>query len=177
LASAQWYVELDPARTTIDFRLKATLHSVDGRLPVISGSLVLDPATGAVAGVIVANATGAKTGNTSRDEKMHAKVLQSAEHPRIVFTPRSFEGDLPPEGPGALRIAGEMELLGTTHLVTLPVDVEIVGDEFTADARLEVPYVEWGLQDPSTFVLRVAKVVQVTLHAEGSVSEANQPGS
>ncbi len=177
LAAAQWNVELDPARTTINFRLKATLHSVDGRLPVISGSLELDPSTGAVDGAIVADATGAETGNRSRDEKMHARVLRSPAHPHVTFTPRSFEGDLPSEGFGRLTLVGAIELLGTAHPVSLPVNVEILGDGFTAEAQFDVPYVRWGLDDPSTFVLRVAKTVQVTLRAEGSISRAAEPSA
>lgn len=176
VASAQWHVELDPAQTTIAFTLKATLHSVDGRLPVIPGSLVFDPATGAVNGTIVADARSAETGNTSRDEKMHTQVLRSAEHPRIVFTPRSFEGDLPSEGSAKLKLIGEMELVGVSHPVNLPVHVEILGDGFTADAQLDVPYVEWGLDNPSTFLLRVAKVVQVTIHAEGLMTGSTDSG-
>jgi len=55
------------------------------------------------------------------------------------------------------------------ELDAIPLRVEIVGGRFTAVSSLEIPYVEWGLEDPSTFLLRVAKVVEVTVAAEGTV--------
>lgn len=35
--------------------------------------------------------------------------------------------------------------------------------------RFEIPYVEWGLDDPSTFILRVAKEVRVTIETAGTI--------
>ena len=46
---------------------------------------------------------------------------------------------------------------------------EIADGRFTASTEFEIPYVEWGLDDPSTFVLRVAKEVQVMIEAEGTI--------
>jgi len=38
------------------------------------------------------------------------------------------------------------------------------------EARFRVPYVEWGMRDVSSFVLRVAKDVEVSVRAEGRFS-------
>ncbi|MCJ7754614.1 MAG: hypothetical protein MUP13_08620, partial [Thermoanaerobaculales bacterium] len=54
--AAEWRVDLDPERTQVTFTLKATLHTVDGTAQLASGSLVIDPETGAVAGEIVVDA-------------------------------------------------------------------------------------------------------------------------
>jgi hypothetical protein len=62
-----------------------------------------------------------------------------------------------------------MEILGQAHEITIPLKIQIVDDRFTATGDFEVPYVTWGLTDPSTFVLRVAKVVTVSTSAEGTI--------
>lgn len=171
--AAEWRVELDPAATSIRFTLGATLHTVDGRVSLFSGSLRLDPETGAVAGEIVVEAASADTGNTSRDEDMHAKVLKSGTYPRIVLRPERLEGELEAQGTSAVQLEGRMELAGTTHEITIPVDVTVDGSSFSATAEFTVPYVEWGLEDPSKLLLRVAKVVHLTVAAEGSVAVAD----
>ena len=54
-----------------------------------------------------------------------------------------------------------MSIHGATHPVTLVARVERDGADITASSSLTVPYVAWGLEDPSVFVLRVAKEVEV----------------
>jgi hypothetical protein len=60
-----------------------------------------------------------------------------------------------------------MEIIGVEHPMTVPVEVSIA--DKTARASFTVPYVEWGLEDPSTFVLRVGKEVPVTVTARITV--------
>ena len=48
--------------------------------------------------------------------------------------------------------------------------VEASGDELSAETAFEIPYVEWGMKDPSFLFLRVAKVVEVKVSATGSLS-------
>jgi hypothetical protein len=75
-----------------------------------------------------------------------------------------------------VTLHGEREILGQSHEIGIPSHIEIDGGHFTASFEFEIPYVDWGLEDPSTFVLRVAKVVQVTVTARGTVGipEATQ---
>lgn len=162
-------IELEPQTSSVGFTLKATLHSVHGNAEVTSGSLTLDTDNGAMSGEIVVDAVSADTGNKKRDKKMHAKVLRSADHGRIVLGVQRLEGELALTGVSNVALLGEMALLGQPHPVRIPLRIEIVDDRFTASGEFEVPYVEWGLEDPSTFVLRVAKEVQVTVEAKGTI--------
>ena len=175
VSAAGWQVDLDPERTTVSFTLKATMHTVHGTANLATGSLVIDPDSGAVDGEIVIDAPSTETGNGSRDKKMHRKVLVTADNPRIVLRIRSLEGHLALEGASEVTLHGEIEILGQPHEIAIPLQVEIDGEDFTAHAGFEIPYVEWGLKDPSTFVLRVAKEVQVVIEAEGTIIVTDEP--
>ena len=167
--AAEWQIELDPLRTIVSFTLKATMHSVHGTAAATSAEINFDPDTGMATGEIVIDATSAETGNHSRDKKMHRKVLVTVDHPQIVLRIRSLQGHLTLEGTSEVTLHGEIEILGQPHEIGIPLQVTIDGGDFTAKAEFEIPYVEWGLKDPSTFVLRVAKEVQVVIEAAGTI--------
>jgi len=172
-AAAELQVELDPELTSIAFRLQATMHSVHGSAATASGSLRLSTESGVMAGEVTVDATTAETGNTKRDKKMHRKVLRTADHSRIVLRAQRLEGELARHGTSDVTLYGEIEILGKSHEIAIPFQIQIEGERFTAKTEFEIPYVEWGLEDPSTFVLRVAKVVEVTVKAEGTILEAD----
>ena len=123
-----------------------------------------------MSGEVVVDAISADTGNTKRDKKMHAKVLRSAEHSRILLRPHRLEGNLATAGPSEVTLHGDMVILGQPHEVHIPLRIEVIDGRFTAEADFEIPYVDWGLDDPSTFVLWVAKVVEVKVVAKGSIT-------
>lgn len=71
---------------------------------------------------------------------------------------------------------GTFQLHGQEHEMTVPVSVERgANGRFQADAHFAVPYVQWRLKNPSTFVLRVSDTVQLEIHAAGRISEAAAP--
>jgi polyisoprenoid-binding protein YceI len=129
----------------------------------------LETESGIATGEVTIDATTAQTGNKKRDKKMHAKVLRTADHPRIVLRPRRLEGPLAQPGASDVILHGEIEILGLSHEIAIPLHIEIDDGHYTANGEFEIPYVEWGLEDPSTFVLRVAKTVHVTIEAAGTI--------
>jgi phage host-nuclease inhibitor protein Gam len=48
--------------------------------------------------------------------------------------------------------------------------IHIDGSNLTATTHFTVPYVKWGLKDPSIFILKVAKEVDIDLKLVGRVS-------
>lgn len=170
--AAEWRVELDPAATTISFELGATLHTVHGTARLSEGWLVLDPDSGAVSGRIAVDATSLETAHQGRDTKMHEKVLESDEYPEMAFLPRSMSGELKGEGASRLTLDGAFAIHGEEHPLSVEVLVRVEGDSLRAEVELEVPYVLWGLEDPSKFVLRVAKEVQVRIEGVGRLTPA-----
>jgi len=163
--------ELDPAASSATFTLDATLHTVHGEMPITSGRLRFDPDGGEASGEVVLDARGAATGDDKRDQKMHEEVLRSGDFPRLVFRLERVDGALPADGSGELRLVGSLELLGETHDVVIPATVSREGDTVEGHGEVSIPYVAWGLEDPSVFVLRVAKEVVVELDVRGTLGQ------
>lgn len=165
---------LDPEESTVRFTLGATLHTVEGSFRIESGELTFDPATGEVSGRVVMDATSGKTGNRKRDRDMHEKVLESEQYPEVVFLPTRLEGVFQPAGESEVTLHGTVQIHGTEHEISIPATVEVEttedgGRRLEATGTFVVPYVEWGMNDPSKFLLRVDKSVDVTIHAEGRI--------
>ena len=172
--TGRWRVIFDTDTTAVRFELDATLHSVHGTATLLPGELTVVPDRGEIHGDLVVDARSAETSNVRRDRVMHRKVLESERYPRIVLAVTSFEGDLSMEGASRVRVLGDIEIHGSRHPVELDVDVSMLGNEVRLTTGFRVPYVEWGMKDPSNLVLRVAKDVSVEVEAVGTISRAQE---
>jgi polyisoprenoid-binding protein YceI len=157
-------LQMDPARTTVEFTLGAVLHTVHGTFHLASGRMSFDPATGRAAGELVVDAASGRTGNDSRDKKMHSSVLESARFPRIVFQPDRVEGAVAGQGVSKVQLRGWFEIHGERHEMLVSLEVHATAAEYEATATFSVPYVKWGMKNPSTFVLRVDDHVEIAVH-------------
>jgi len=167
--AAERTLRLDPAASHVDFTLDATLHKAEGKIPVREGEIRFDLETGHASGRIVLDARGATTDNKGRDEKMHEQVLESARFPEIVFVPTEAHGSLDPSGAGSVSLTGTISIHGADHPFTVTAQVKTEGEKLSAAGSFMIPYVKWGMKDPSVFVLRVAKEVEVHIEAVGSL--------
>lgn len=173
-AAEEMTLTLDPEATAIEFTLGAFLHTVEGGFRLEEGEITFDPETGEVSGRVVVDATSGDTGNEKRDRDMHAKVLESERYPDFVFLPTRLEGAFEPAGASEVTLHGMLQIHGGEHEIAIPATVAVNptedgGRRLEATGTFEVPYVEWGMKDPSKFLLRVAKSVEVTVHAEGRI--------
>jgi polyisoprenoid-binding protein YceI len=157
----EWWMVLDPEATTINFTLDATLHKVEGSGRLTQAEICFDSVSGATAGMIEIDARSLETGNVKRDRVMHRRVLASEVYPDIVFVPRHLEGALESDQEWQAQLHGELRIHETAHATSLAVRGRLEAEELTAEARLSIPYVAWGLEDPSKLLLRVAKEVEV----------------
>ncbi len=167
-------VRLEPERTEIAFTLGATGHTVEGTMRLTSGALSFDLATGEASGELLLDARRTETANRKRDRKMHETVLLTADHPEIRFEARGIRGRLPEadSSTSEVQVDGDIVLLGRSHPVTLTAAVQRDGTDLVLDCSFVVPYVAWGLRDPSAFVLRVAKEVEVRVRARATLDPA-----
>jgi len=160
---------LDPQASKVTFKLEATGHDVEGSFVLENGRIAFDPATGVASGEIAIDLKSAETGNKSRDETMHEDVLETGKFPRAVFRAEKIRGSVPDSGTGQVTLDGTLSFHGADHKVSLPAKIDVQNGRVKADTQIEIPYVEWGLHDPSIIMLRVAKVVSVKVRAEGSL--------
>jgi polyisoprenoid-binding protein YceI len=156
----------------ISFSLGGSDHTTHGTFHVQSGSIDFDQSA-KISGSIVVAAGSGKTGNDTRDKKMNTDVLNVAHFTEISFIPQSYQGTISPAGDSTIQVSGTFILHGTPHPLTVPVQIHIDGKTCTAKTHFLVPYVKWGLKDPSVFILRVAKEVQIDLTLAGSLSPGN----
>jgi polyisoprenoid-binding protein YceI len=164
---------LQAEKTSVTFLLKATGHQVDGVLALQSGQIRFDTRTGTASGEVTIDLRHAATGNRLRDRQMHREVLESERFPLIIFRPDRIGGAIAPAGTADIALHGTVSIHGMDNELTVPAKVTLSGNRLTAEATVDVPYVEWGLHDPSFLFLRVSRVVTVTVRTEGEVHPAS----
>jgi polyisoprenoid-binding protein YceI len=174
-ASAQQITaRLRPAETRIEITLGATMHTVHGSFRLKSGVINYDAAAGTASGEIVVDAASGDTGNEGRDRKMHREVLESEKYPEIIFRPEKISGNLSARGASTLQMEGTFQLHGTGHPFSMTVQVQPATNSLTASTRFAIPYVEWGLKNPSTFLLHVSNKVDVVVTSVADVVPGGQ---
>lgn len=163
----------NPGTSSVTFALSGTGHEVHGTFHVTSGSVHFDRSTAKISGSIVVSAASGESGDSGRDKKMHNDVLDVAHFADVTFQPQSYQGAIAASGDSTIQVTGLFTLHGAPHEITVPMQVRIEGNSLTAKGSFLVPYVKWGLKDPSIFILKVAKEVHVDLNLAGVVSPAN----
>ena len=165
VSAAAWGQEIvlnpDPAHTTVQFKLPATLHTVHGSFKLKRGAIHFIPATGKISGEIVVDSASGNSGNDGRDRRMHQEILESAQYPEIVFTPDRVDGAVAQQGASQIQVHGMFRIHGAAHEIAIPVEVQRAAGKATAAAHFTIPYVKWGLKNPSTFLLRVSDKVEI----------------
>jgi polyisoprenoid-binding protein YceI len=165
-------LELDPAGTQVSFMLGDVLHTVHGTFKLKRGTVKFDPVTGHASGMVVVDATSGDSGSHARDHKMHKDILESAQYPEIIFTPQQVQGQVLPQGDFKVQVLGAFAMHGQSHPLTLVVQAHLAGEHLTADTNFTIPYVGWGLKNPSTLFLRVNDSVDIAIHAAGQIKFA-----
>jgi polyisoprenoid-binding protein YceI len=157
-------LQIDPSRTKVEFTVADVLHTVHGNFLLKRGDIRFDAATGKASGELVVDAASGDSGSGARDRNMHNNVLESARYPEIVFRPDRVEGKVAPRGASKVALHGTFSIHGAEHDITLPVEVEAADGQYTATMAFAVPYVQWGMKNPSTLFLRVSDKVEINIH-------------
>ena len=119
---------------------------------------------------IVVDARSGDTGIGARDNEMRESVLEAQQYPEIIFAPRHAIGKLEKDGQFQAKLDGVLTIHGARHEITTEVRGRLVGNSLTAACHFSVPYVDWGMRDPSLFFLTVSKEVEIDIATEGRIT-------
>ena len=170
-AAGQQTLQVDPPHTSVTFTLSDVLHTVHGTFQVKQGELQLEPRSGKLSGEIVVDARSGESGSGMRDRKMHREVLESEHYPDISFRPDKVDGAVASQGKSSVKVHGMFRIHGVDREITVPVDVEMFADHWTAAVHFTIPYQKWGMKNPSTLFLRVSDSVEITVAAAGAIAQ------
>jgi polyisoprenoid-binding protein YceI len=159
----------------LQWTLGSTLHTVHGTFLLKRGAVKFDPASGRANGEFVADATSGESGNESRDKKMHRQILESERYSEVIFRPNRIAGRVLAEGSSHVEVRGTILLHGSEHELTVPVEAELNGKSWKGSARFSVPYLQWGLKSPNTFLLKADPAVEIRLELSGTLERAVAP--
>ena len=170
LAQHQTFV-VNPDASEVKITLKTTHELVTGTFHVQSGSIEFDRSTAKISGSVVVLAGSCKTGNGSRDKKMNKDILKVEQYATVSFEPKTYTGALALSGDSNLQVTGIFTLLGTPHEITIPILVHLEAAAATAKAHFVVPYVQWGLRNPSFLIWKAEDDVAIDLVLAGRLSK------
>ena len=162
---------VNPEASEVRITLKTTHELVSGTFHVQSGSIEFDRGAPKMSGSVVVLAGSGKTGNDSRDHKMTKDILQVEKYATVSFEPSTYTGAIAPSGDSNLQVTGIFTLLGTPHQITIPMMVHIEGVNATAKAHFVVPYIQWGLKNPSFLFWKADNDVAIDLNLAGTISK------
>jgi polyisoprenoid-binding protein YceI len=163
---------IDPNASDVKMTLKTSHEVVYGSFHLESGSIVYDQSATTISGSVVVAAASGKTGNGIRDKKMDKDILKVQQYTTVSFIPKIYTGTIASSGDSAIQVSGVLTLLGTPHDITVPMQVHIDGTSCTAKAHFIIPYVQWGLKNPSFMIWKADNDVAIDLSLTGHLSSS-----
>ena len=164
-------LHLDADQTKIEWTVGVTLRKVHGTFKSNGGELIADVKTGTAQGEVEIPTASLASGDDKRDAKFQKEVLDSAQYPAIIFHPTHIDGLKEGDGEQTVKATGSMTLHGSDHPVELTLHMTVSGKQATVTTHFVVPYVKWGLKDPSTMFSRYDKEIEVDVTAKGTLEQ------
>jgi polyisoprenoid-binding protein YceI len=159
---------INPDASAVHIMLGSPSHGIRGTFHLEAGTIAFDQTASTVSGFVVVAAESGKTGNRRRDKTISNEILDASEFANILFIPKSYQGTINRSGDSSIQLAGVITLHGTSHDLTVPVQLHIDGAMCMAESKFIVPYVMWGLKRFRFFIFKAPKEVAVDLIFRGS---------
>ena len=161
---------VNPDASDVKMKLNTTHEVVNGTFHIQSGSIEFDRSAPKMSGSVAVLAGSGKTGNDSRDKKMNKDILKVDQYTTVSFAPKTYTGTIAPSGDSTIQVNGVFTLLGNPHDLTIPIRIHMDGSKATAKAQFVVPYVQWGLKNPSFLIWKAENDVAMDINLVGQVS-------
>ena len=172
--SQQMAVDFDPAATKINWSLVGNVHTTHGTFQLKQGHVEVNAASGAVSGELIVEANSGNSNDGARDKRMKKEILETDKFPEIRFRVTRIEGAQQLKvdqlkNAATVRAVGQFTIHGSSHEISIPMQVQINGSDVSGTGKFVVPFVDWGMKDPSNFLFKVNKTVEVELVAAGHI--------
>ncbi|HEY4258744.1 MAG TPA: YceI family protein [Schlesneria sp.] len=161
---------VNPDASEIKMTLNTTHEVVNGTFHIQSGSIEFDRSNPKMSGSVTVLADSGKTGNNSRDKKMNKDILKADRYTTVSFAPKTYTGAIAPSGDSTIQVSGVFTLLNNPRELTIPMQIHMDGSKATARARFVIPYVQWGLKNPSFLFWKAENEVAIDLNLVGQIS-------
>ncbi len=161
---------VNPDASEVKMKLNTTHEVVNGTFHVQSGSINFNRTVSHISGIVIVAAGSGTTGNDSRDKKMNKDILKVDQFATVSFSPKTYNGMIADLGDSTIQVSGVFTLLGAAHDLTIPMQIHVDGMKATAKGQFVVPYVQWGLKNPSFLIWKAENDVTIDLNLVGQIS-------
>ena len=73
------------------------------------------------------------------------------------------------QGDSQVEVDGIFNLHGADHPLTLVAKITAKDGQMNTATHFTIPYIDWGLKNPSTLFLRVSEKVDIDVEAKGRI--------
>ncbi|MBX3737172.1 MAG: YceI family protein [Candidatus Didemnitutus sp.] len=166
LIAANHAVQFDPAQSTVDVTVKATIDSFTGKLAAYELTGAADDSGHIVAARLSFHFRDVLTGKPKRDAAMHE--WQHTDQ----FPDASFElTAVTTAADGSSHASGKLTFHGVTRELDFPVTVAHAGATYAIDGEAPIDTREFGLPIIRMMgLLKVDPVVRVRFHFQGKLA-------
>jgi polyisoprenoid-binding protein YceI len=118
---------------------------------------------------VVDTGSGA-SGNDTRDGKMKKEYLEVPSFPVATYEVSHVNNYDPQQTIQKITVNGTMTLHGAKHALVMEFALSRDGQVTVAATHFMIPYVAWGIKDPSNAFIHVEKEVLIEITARGEMS-------
>ena len=172
-ANAALRLSTTPTGNQARYRVREQLVNVDvpsdavGTTSAVVGALAFDSAGGIIpsASRFEVQVSGLTSDRSRRDGYVRRRLLETEQHPMVVFTPTAVRGirlPLPQSGSQSFELLGNLTVKGVTRPTTWQVSAQFAPEAVTGTSSTVFTFADFALQQPRVpILLSVADTIRL----------------